>query len=214
MNDLKFAFRQLLKNPGFTAVAVVTLALGIGTNTTVFSWMRGVMLHPLRGVPEAERLVTLESLNVTGGYIDSSYPDFRDYRDQARSLAGLIAFHDRPLSFGADDQPERVWAEFVSGNFFDVLGVAPAAGRFFLAEEQEEAPGKHPVVVLSARFWQKRFQGDPAILGKTIRLNRQELTVVGIAPAEFTGTIVGLAFDVWVPLMMEPPLTRGGNWLN
>src|SRR6185503_11156696 len=197
MNDLKFAIRQLLKNPGFTAVAVLTLALGIGANTTVFSWTRAVLLHPLRGVADAERLVTLETLTAAGGYIDSSYPDFRDYRDQSQSLAGVIAFHDRPLSFGTDEQPERVWAEFVSGNFFDVLGVKPAAGRFFLFEEQEEAPGKRSVAVLSAQFWQRRFNADPTIIGKTIRLNQQELTVVGIAPANFAGTIVGLSFDVW-----------------
>src|SRR5262245_25991883 len=114
MNDMKFALRQLLKNPGFTTVAVLMLALGIGANTTVFSWMRGVLLHPLRGIMEAERLVTLETLNVTGSYIDSSYPDFWDFREQAQSLAGVIALHDRPLSFGSDEHPERVWAEFVS----------------------------------------------------------------------------------------------------
>ena len=214
MNDLRFAFRQLLKNPGFTAVAVLTLALGIGANTTVFSWTRAVLLHPLHGVAESERLVTIETLTAAGGYIDSSYPDFRDYRDQAQLLAGVIAFHDRPLSLGEDDQPERVWAEFVSGNFFNMLGVRPRAGRFFLPEEQGDAPGKSPVVVLSANFWERRFNSDPAIIGQTVRLNRQELTVIGIAPPEFTGTIVGLAFDLWVPLTMEPALSRAGNWLD
>jgi predicted permease len=214
LSDLKYAIRSLLKNPWFTAVVIVTLALGIGANTTVFSWARAVLLHPLRGVADAERLLTLETLTPAGGYIDSSYPDFRDYRDQSQSLAGVIAFHDRPLSFGANERPERVWAEFVSGNFFEVLGVKPVAGRFFRTEEQEEVPGKHAVAVISEPFWQRHFNADPAVIGKTIRLNGHELTVLGVAPAQFAGTIVGLSFDVWVPLMMSPSLSRAGNWLD
>ena len=118
------------------------------------------------------------------------------------------------MSLGNGTEAERVWAELVSGNFFDVLGVRPAAGRFFRAEEQEEAPGKHPVAVISARFWRRHFHADPQIVGKTIRVNRQELTVVGVAPTEFSGTEVGLSFDLWVPLAMDPLLSEAPNWFE
>ena len=190
LSSLKYAVRSLAKTPWLTAVVTITLALGIAANTAVFSWTRGVLLNPLHGVADAQRLVSLETVYPNGEYAHSSYPDFRDYRDSSRSLAGAIAFDDRSLSLGNEDQAERVWAEVVSGNYFDVLGVRPAAGRFFRAEEQEEAPGKHPVTVISARFWRRHFHADPQIVGKTIRVNRQELTVVGVAPTEFLGTEV------------------------
>jgi hypothetical protein len=125
-----------LKTPWLTAVVVITLALGIAANTAVFSWTRGVLLNPLRGVADAQRLVSLETVFPSGEHTNSSYPDLRDYRASSRSLAGAIAFDSASLSLGNEDQVERVWVEFVSGNYFDVLGVRPAAGRFFRAEEQ------------------------------------------------------------------------------
>lgn len=213
-SNLKYAVRSLLKTPWLTAVVVITLALGIAANTAVFSWTRGVLLQPLRGVEDAQRLFALEAVAPTGGYIESSYPDFRDYRDSSRSLAGAIAFHDQSLILENENQAERVWAQFVSGNFFDVLGGRPVAGRFFGAEEQVDAPGKHPVAVISDRFWRRHFDSDPQIVGKTISVNRQELTVIGVAPREFSGTIVGFSFDLWVPLAMEPLLRGTGNWAD
>ncbi|HEY4211824.1 MAG TPA: ABC transporter permease [Steroidobacteraceae bacterium] len=214
LSELKYAVRSLAKTPWLTAVVVITLALGIAANTAVFSWTRGVLLNPLHGVADARRLVSLEAVYPNREYTNSSYPDFRDYRDSSRSLAGTIAYKFGPLSFGNENQAERVWAEFVSGNFFDVLGVRPAAGRFFRTEEQEEAPGKYPVAVISARFWRLHFHADPQIVGKTIRVNRQELTVVGVAPTEFLGTVVGLSFDLWVPLAMDPVLNDTENWFE
>ena len=214
LSSLKYAVRSLAKTPWLTAVVIITLALGIAANTAVFSWTRGVLLNPLHGVADAQRLVSLETVFPNGEYTNSSYPDFRDYRDSSRSLAGAIAFDNASLSLGNEDQAERVWAEFVSGNYFAVLGVRPAAGRFFRAEEQEEAPGKHPVGVISARFWRRHFHADPQIVGKTIRVNRQELTVVGVAPTEFLGTEVGLSYDLWVPLAMEPLLNGKDNWFE
>ena len=215
-SNLKYAIRSLSKTPWLTAVVVITLALGIAANTAVFSWTRGVLLHPLPGVADVGRLFAMETIRRAGvgRYSDISYPDFRDYRDSSRSLAGAIAFQDRALSLGDGTQAERVWAEFVSGNFFDVLGVRPVAGRFFRTEEQEDALGKHPVVVISERFWQRHFHADPEIIGKAVRLNGQELTVIGVAPAEFSGTIVGLTYDFWVPLSMNPLLSGAGNWLE
>ncbi len=216
LSSLKYAVRSLAKTPWLTAVVTITLALGIAANTAVFSWTRGVLLHPLRGVADVGRLFAMETVPPAGvgRYSDISYPDFRDYRDSSRSLAGAIAFQDRALSLGDGAQAERVWAEFVSGNFFDVLGVKPVTGRFFRAEEQEDAPGKHPVAVISERFWQRHFHADPEIIGKAVRLNGRELTVIGVAPAEFLGTIVGLSYDFWLPLSMNPLLSSAGNWLE
>ena len=135
---LRYSVRSLLKTPWLTAVVVITLAVGIAANTAVFSWTRGILLHPLPGVADVGRLFAMETLPPagTGEYIEISYPDFRDYRDSSRSIAGAIAFQDRALSLGDGTQAERVWAEFVSGNFFDVLGVRPVTGRFFRTEEQ------------------------------------------------------------------------------
>ena len=214
LSSLKYAVRSLAKTPWLTAVVVITLALGIAANTAVFSWTRGVLLNPFHGVTDGQRLVSLETVNPTGDHGDSSYPDFRDFRDSSRSLAGVIAFQQAHWSLENGDEAERVWAEVVSGNYFDVLGVRPAAGRFFRAEEQEEAVGKHPVAVISARFWRRYFHADPQIVGKAIRVNRQELTVIGVAPTEFLGTETGLSFDLWVPLAMDPLLEQAPNWFE
>jgi predicted permease len=213
-SELKYAVRSLAKTPWLTAVVVITLALGIAANTAVFSWTRGVLLNPFHGVADAQRLVALEIVYRGEDEGNASYPDFRDYRDSSRSLAGVIAYWIGPLSLENENQTERAWAQFVSGNFFDVLGVKPAVGRFFRAEEQEEAPGKHPVAVISARFWRRHFHADPQIVGKTIRVNRQDLTVIGVTPPEFLGTVVGLSYDLWVPLAMDPLLNDTKNWLE
>ena len=215
-SELKYAVRSLAKTPWLTAVVVITLALGIAANTAVFSWTRGVLLHPLRGVADVGRLFAMETIPPAGvgRNLDVSYPDFRDYRDSSRSLAGAIAFHDRALGLVDGAQAERVWAEFVSGNFFDVLGIRPVTGRFFQTGEREDAPGKHPVAVISARFWQRHFHADPAIIGKVVRLNGRELTVIGVAPAEFSGAVVGLSYDFWLPLSMESLLSDSANGLE
>ncbi|MEO8429936.1 MAG: ABC transporter permease [Acidobacteriota bacterium] len=214
LQDLRYAVRSLAKSPGFAAVALVTLAIGIGVNVTVFSWIEGVLLRPLPAVPDADRIVTLETVAPSGELIDTSYPDYRDYRDQARSFAGLLAFKDRPLDLREGENSERIWGEVVSGNFFDVLGLTPERGRFFTPEESREAAGSAPLVVLSHRLWTRRFRSDPAIIGRAIELNRIPLTVIGVAPPGFEGTIVGLSYDVYVPLFMQERLTGGGAWLE
>ncbi len=214
MKDLRFALRLLAKHPGFTATAVLSLALGIGATTTVFSWMQGVLFDPLPGVADAGRIVAVESVTPSGAYIDSSWLDYRDIRNRAKSFTGTLAFRDRPLRMGADESSERVWALFVSGNYFEVLGVRPAAGRFFDAGEQQERPGAAPVAVISYGLWQRRFQGQPTAVGGVIRLNRRELTIVGVAPPAFRGTINGLTYDVYVPLTMERTLSGAGDWMS
>jgi hypothetical protein len=143
--------RVLRRHLGVSSIAVLSLALGIGATTAAFGWMKDVLLSPLSGVPSASRIVAVESVTPAGTFIDSSWPDYRDLRERSRAFDGLLAFNDRPLRLGPDDGSERAWALFVSGNYFDVLRVAPAAGRFFFPEEQQERPGGAPVAVISDR---------------------------------------------------------------
>ena len=212
--DVRFALRMLRKARGATLVAVLSLALGIGVNTTVFSWVRGILLNPVPGVELGDRLVTIETVTPSGEMIDASYPDFRDYRDRSRLLDGVVAFKERPLGFGDDARTERLWALMVSGNYFDVLGVKPALGRFFAGDEQGDTFEAAPVAVLSDALWKSRFNANPGVVGQTIRLNRRSYTVIGVAPERFFGTIIGLRFDLYVPLTMQASLTGNGQWLS
>ena len=216
LQDVRYATRMLRKAPAASAVAIVSLAVGIGINTTVFGWMRGILLNPMPGVAASDRLVTIETVAPSGTLIDSSYPDYQTYRDTATLFDGVIAFKERPLGLGAADAaagPERVWAMLVSGNYFDVLGIRPALGRFFEGDEQSDAFDAHPVAVLAHSMWTARFASDPAVLGRTIILNRRPYTVIGVAPEAFSGTINGLRFDLFVPLTMQASLTGGSQWL-
>jgi predicted permease len=213
LQDIRYAVRMLRKAPGASAVAIVSLAVGIGINTTVFGWIRGVLFNPLPGVVDTRSIVTIETVAPSGTLIDNSYPDFQAWRDKATRLSGVIAFKERPLGLGDADSAERVWAMLVSGNYFDVLGVKPALGRFFEGEEQSDAFDAHRVVVLGHATWRARFNADPAVVGRPISLNRQPYTVIGVAPPGFYGTITGLRFDVFVPLTMQASLTGAFQWL-
>jgi putative ABC transport system permease protein len=213
IQDFRYGLRVLVKNPGFTAIAVLTLAIGIGASTTVFSWIDGVLLRPLPGVEKADQLASFELTAPNGEYVMASYPDYIDYRDHLKQLSGLAVTQVTPLSVGEEDHAQQVWGELVSGNYFAVLGVKPVLGRAFLPDEYGDAPGAYPVAVISNRLWRTRFSSDPQILDKTIRVNRHELTVVGVAPPEFRGAVAGLAFDLWVPYMMHPQLQGVGEWM-
>ena len=181
MNDLRFAFRQLLKNPGFTLVAVLTLALGIGANTAAFSWIQTVLLRSIPGVEDEDRLIVIAPRHVQGELIDTmSYPDVQDLAAHRELFSGIVASQYSPVSLMAGTEPEWAWAQCVTANFFDVLRVRAALGRTFLPEE-ESTPGGHPVVVLSHAFWQRRFSGASNIIGQTITLNRHPFTIVGVA---------------------------------
>ena len=221
MNDLRFAFRQLLKHPGFTAVVAITLALGIGANTTIFSITNGLLLRPLP-VREPERLVALfTTYDKASGLNGTSYPDYRDLRDRNDVFAGLAGHFYFPMAVRTADRVEVVLGHVISGNYFDVLGVSPTIGRTFLPEE-DQAPGARPVAMLSHRFWQTRLLGDPEVLGKTVSVNSRPFTVVGIAPEGFTGLCTAVAPDVWVPIAMigqvlPYPIDLEGRfdpWLN
>jgi predicted permease len=213
-SDLRFACRSLAKTPGFTAVAVVTLALGIGITTTVFSWIDRVLFNPLPGAADAARIVALESLSPSGEMIDTSYPDYRDYQAQAKNLSDILVFKERPLNLGEGERTRRVWAELVSGNFFTVLGVQPQLGRFFAAGDHPDDPSAAPVAVISDALWRVYFQSNPRILGRTVTLNQHEFTVIGVAPPSFLGSLNGLAFDVWVPVMLHSRLMGPSQWLE
>ena len=214
LQDVRFALRILRKARGASVVAILSLALGISVNTTVFSWVRSVLLNPVPGAARGEELVTIETVTPAGTMIDTSYPDFQDYRDRARLLDGVIAFKERPLGLGEDTRAERVWAMMVSGNYFDVLGVTPALGRFFTGDEQRDTFDTAPVAVLSDAFWKSRFNANPRVVGQTVRLNRRTYTVIGVAPERFHGTITGLRFDLFVPLTMQASLTGSSQWLG
>jgi predicted permease len=212
-SDLRYAVRQLLKSPGFAAVAVLSLALGIGANTAVFSWIDAIVLRPLPGVDD-RGLMAFETVAPSGESVPTtSYPDFRDYRDHLALLSGLAMAQPAPLGLGDRDHVDRVWGEMVSGNYFAVLGVKAALGRTFLPEEYGDKPNGYPVAVISHALWRGRFQADPAIAGKTVRVNGHELTVIGVAPPDFRGTMPGLAFDLWVPTVMRPQLNGIGEWM-
>jgi predicted permease len=212
--DVRFGFRVLKCSPGFTLVAVLTLALGIAVNTTVFSWIDSVLLHPLPGVKDAGELALIETVTPGGEYlVSTSYLDYRDYRDKLK-LVSLAIGRFTPLSIGEEGRTERAFAELVSANYFDVLGVRPVLGRTFLPEEEGNRPGAYPLAVISYRMWQRRYRGDPKVLGQTIRLNRHELTIIGVAPPEFHGALVGVLFDVWAPITMAEAMGTGTGTLT
>src|SRR6266850_53049 len=213
--DIRYGVRMLWKNRGLTLAAVISLGLGIGANTTIFTWVKSVLLKPLPGVVASDQLVTVHGVLKHAGNrpISVSYPDYQDFRDRNEVFDGLIAFNLNPFNLSGDAGPERIWGLLVSGNYFDVLGVRPVAGRGFLSEE-DRTPGTHPVAVISYGLWQRRFGADPNLVGKVVQLNDRSFTIVGIAPKDFHGTYVGLATDVYMPLMMQPQMTPGDNSLT
>ncbi|HEV2864460.1 MAG TPA: ABC transporter permease [Pyrinomonadaceae bacterium] len=202
LQDIRYAARVLAKSPGFTAVAVLALALGVGANTAIFSVVKGVLLSPLP-YPEPERLVWVWESNATNGILKepASLPNYNDWRTQAQGFDGLAAFSKAALSLTAEGQePERIPSGVVSANFLDVLGVAPAQGRGFAPEEN--TPGQNRVVVLSHGLWQRRFGGDPKIVGRPITLNGNPYTVVGILPPSFREPVPGprSTWEMVIPL--------------
>jgi macrolide transport system ATP-binding/permease protein len=210
--DLRFAVRTLRKNPGFTAVAVLTLALGIGGNATAFSWIRAVLLNPLPGVQHSEQIAAVETIMPSGEYHTSSYPDYRDFRDQNHVFSALIGFElsGVDMSLRNDAPPERVWGIIATENYFDVLGVHAAIGRTFHAEPNQ-ALNSDPYIVLGQSLWKRLFASDPKVVGRTVHINGHPFTVIGVAPPHFFGTIVGIDAQYFVPMMMQPEVLPGEN---
>ncbi len=208
IHDLRFGVRMLRGNPGFTVVSVFTLAIAIAANTTVFGWIDGVLLRPIPGARAGNELTVMETATSSGEFIKTSYPDYRDYRDSLKLISGVTALFGTSLRLGDGENGQLIWAELVTGNFFQVFGVEPELGRFFLPEESAEPPATPFVAVLSHRLWQTQFGGDRNVIGKTIRLNRRPLTVIGVAPPEFQGSMAGLSQDLWAPLTLVYDLNR------
>lgn len=209
LRDIKFALRMLLRNPGFTTVAVLSLALGIGVNALVFSVANAVVLRPLP-VRDPSQLVFLEGSHHNPG---QSFPNYREVRDHNEVFSGLLGYRMVQVEMESDSAPVRTWGYLATGNYFDVLGVKPFLGRFF-HEEDDLHPGASPYTVLSYGSWKSRFAGDPAIVGKTIRINRQPYTVLGVAPRSFQGTEIFYWPEMWVPMMMQAQIEPGNPWLE
>jgi predicted permease len=208
--DLRYALRMLRKQPLFTAIAVLTLALGIGLNTAVFAAVEALLLRPLPGVRRPAELVQLFQSWPGIEYGATSIPHFIDVRDRGRdAFSGVAAWDFVPLNLAVDGRPERVMGQMVSANFFAVLGAGAERGRTFVAEE-DVGPGAHPVVVLSDATWRTRFGADPAIVGRAVTVNGQRYTVVGVMPREFKGPAPIVAPAMWVPLMQIGQLRPGG----
>jgi len=204
--DVRYGLRMMARNRAFTAVAVLTLAVGIAVSATAFTWIHAVLLEPLGGVADPASLVTLESVTPNDGWVPNSYPDYIDFRDRLKLLDGIAVTKPVALSVGREDHAERVWGELVSGNFFAVLGVKPEQGRVFLPDEYGDTPGAFPVAVISDRYWRSHLNADPSVVGRTIRINQHELTIVGVAPPAFHGSMPVTAFDLWVPYMQQTVL--------
>jgi predicted permease len=208
--DVLFGFRVFASSPVLSLVAVVTLALGMAVSATVFGWIDAVLLHPYPGVTDTRGLALLETVSSTGEpMVMTSYLDYRDYRDNLKLPSAVAVARLTPVSLGSGGNAVRAWAELVSANYFDVLRLRPALGRFFLREEGADRPGAFPVAVISFRMWQDRYHGDPGVLGTAVRLNRRQLTIVGVAPPGFRGTTVGLVYDVWMPITMAGEMGTG-----
>ncbi|HKU28092.1 MAG TPA: ABC transporter permease, partial [Candidatus Sulfotelmatobacter sp.] len=221
--DLRYAVRQFRKNPGFTLVAVLTLALGNGANTSVFTVLNGLLLKMLP-VNDPKQLAVVGDPNKASSRSNGtpridvfSYPLYKQLRDQNLVFEGLCAAatdHHVEVDPGNAQFPDlKINGRMVSGNYFTVLGMQPAAGRL-LSDTDDTAEDANPVVVLSYDYWQRKFAGSLSILNKDIRLNGFPFTVVGVAPHGFDGDVVGEPMSLFVPLSMQPQIVRGRHWRN
>lgn len=218
--DVRYGLRMLRKNPGFTLVAILTLALGIGANTAIFSLLNQILLRQLP-VKDPGELVLLRAPGVRTGHIWSdgddsesfSYPIYKGLRDNNQVFAGMFGRFQFSASIASRGKTERGSGELVTGNYFEVLGVRPALGRVF-SQEDDRVQGAHPVAVLSHAYWQRQFGGDPGVLNQTLLVNNTEMTVVGVGQAGFAGIQVGQSTDVFVPVMMKGQMTPIRNGLD
>ncbi|HEV2396291.1 MAG TPA: ABC transporter permease [Candidatus Sulfotelmatobacter sp.] len=213
--DLRYGLRMLRKSPGFTAVAVLTLALGIGANTAIFSLINAVLLQPLPGIANPGQLVSLFRMQKNDPFGVNGYPDYVDYRDRNHSFSGLAAHAAVWMDLGTGS-PERIIGDIVTGNYFPVLGVRPALGRLIVPDDDTKRDA-NAVVVLSYSLWERKFSSDRAILGSKIILNGYPFTVIGVAPPRFIGVLAALRTDVWIPMSMlheGMPGTRGAHYFE
>jgi predicted permease len=208
LGDLRNAARSISRMPGLAAVIVISLAIGIGVNTTIFSWIQLILFQPLPAVTGAANFLLVEPRTESGGYPGASWLEYRDVQTQVPALRDVVASQMVPFNVGERGQTERTHGQLVSGNYFSALALKPALGRFFRPEEAER-PGTEPVLVISYDYWQTRFRGAPDTVGQTLRVNERNLIVIGVAPKDFQGTLVPLKFELWVPATMAPALLGG-----
>ncbi len=212
IQDLRYGVRMLIKNFGFTVVAVLSLALGTGANTAIFSLINTVMLRPLP-IEKPEQLVSLNNSSENRMFPTFSYPNYKDFRDKNDVFSGLIGYRYAPLSLSYDGINERVWGYVVTGNYFEVLGVNAALGRM-ISPDDDRAPGAHPVAVVSYKYWQQRFGGVPDIVGRDVIVNGRGYTIIGVTPREFYGTEIISAPQMWFPMAMQAQIEVGSSWLD
>ncbi|HVS90098.1 MAG TPA: ABC transporter permease [Candidatus Acidoferrum sp.] len=213
--DIRYALRMILKNPAFSAIAVLSLALGIGANTTIFTVVNAVLLNPLP-VKDISRLVEMDTIDTktmvtqaNSTKLGMSYPNFQDYERQNQVFTGLTCISGGPLTWSGGAEPKQIIGLLVSANYFDVLGVRPTVGRFFFPDEDKK-PGGNNVAVLSYSLWSNKFGSDANLIGKTITLNATPYTVIGVAPRGFKGTFtLGSAELVWIPVSMYTQALAG-----
>jgi len=208
LGDLRNAGRTISRMPGLAAVIVISLAIGIGVNTTILSWIQTILLKPLPGVSGVSSFLLVEPRMETGGYPGASWLEYRDLQTRVPALRDVVASQMVPFNVGETGQTERTHGQLVSGNYFSALGLKPASGRFIRPEEAER-PGTEPVIVISYDYWQTRFRGAPEAVGQKVRVNERDLTVIGVAPREFQGTMLPLKFELWAPATMAPALLGG-----
>jgi predicted permease len=209
VQDVRFGLRVLRKSPGFTAVAVVTLAVAIGANAVVFGVLDAMVLRPLN-VPQAESLWGIERGKDKA--VNESYPDYVDLRDRNRSFEDLAAYNVAGVGLDTGKNPSSAWIMEVTGNYFDALGEQPYLGRYFHAAD-ERGPNSAPYIVLTYAFWHTHFQDDRGVVGRTVQVNKHPFTILGVAPQEFRGTLVFVFPDFWVPLVNQEQI-EGVNVLN
>jgi len=213
LQDVRFGFRQLMKQRGCAVLAIISMALGIGANTSIFSLVDTALLRPL-AVKKPSQLVELYGTMHNGAdWSLQSYLNYKDYRDRNTTFSGLFVYRVTVSSLTVNNSSQRVWGYLVSGNYFDVLGVKPMLGRAFLPEE-DQTPDSHPVAVISYDCWQHRFGGDPQIVGKSVEFNGRPFTIIGVAPKGFIGTEVAYDPEMFIPVMMAKTIEPGSTWLD
>jgi len=211
--DIRYSLRMIAKAPGFAAIAILTLALGIGANTTIFSWINASLLNPVPGLATPSEVVSLTLSKPGENPFPLTYPDVEALRDGQQSFTGIAACNFGAMSLTGKGKPERVWGMVASANYFDVLGVHPILGRTFLPAEDLK-PGGAPVAVISYRLWQTHFGANPDIIGQQIEINQHSYTVVGVTPSVFQGSQTGVRTEIWVPIMMESQFLPQGDLLH
>jgi predicted permease len=211
--DIRYSLRVIAKAPGFAALAILTLALGIGANTTIFSWINSTLLNPVPGLTKPNEVVSLTLSKPGDNPFPFTYPDLEAMRDGQQSFTGIAACNFVQMSLTSKGKPERIFGMVASANYFDVLGVRPVLGRGFLPEEDEK-PGGASVAVISYRLWKTHFGANRNIVGQTIQINQRPYTIIGVTPAAFQGSQTGVRTDIWAPIMMEAQLDPQGDLLH